>query len=373
MLSSKVNSRIFVAILPLIFLVQCVHKVSTERTLASTTNNGRFQSYAYEICHSPSKNYLEKDMSEMSDDFFKSHDPDWAQSIPLKCIQLAQKNFSGHYALCENEDAKPEIVNIKPCLSEKYVHLAYNAFHDVMDCFSLDPKEFYLQILIESGFHVNAINSRGFDSGIAQFTGRGIKRVISNNRIERTRRILLESSRASCQRISNIVGAFDITSFVVEKRCSMIALPNNPYRSMFFSYLHTMLDQIDLRRQIEEEFSNITENQNIFTEKIKRQLLYMAYNQGMSGIKKLLLGYLQNRKKMNVQVNESDLDLNQNLSRAKNILNMQPYKRIALKQSKIKNLSFAEYAVIHNANYVADIVAAQDYVRRYLGDECSRF
>ena len=60
--------------------------------------------------------------------------------------------------MCENEDSRPKVGQIKPCLSENYVHLAYNSFHDVMDCFSLDPKEFYLQIMIESGFHVNAIN-----------------------------------------------------------------------------------------------------------------------------------------------------------------------------------------------------------------------
>lgn len=367
------NSSILGAIFA-IFLIQCVHKEnSKERSIASTTNNGSLQRYAYQKCQNERKNYLENDMVKMPEEFFTPHDREWSQSIPMKCIQLAQRNFSGHYAVCENDEAKPKVIENKPCLSEKYVHLAYNAFHDVMDCFSLDPKEFYLQIMIESGFHVNAINKTGFDSGIAQFTANGIKRVISNNRIERTRRVLLESSRASCQRISSIIGAFDITSFVVEKRCSMIALPNNPYRSMFFNYLHTMLDQIDLRRQIEDEFSSLGEYQNILTDKIKRQLLYMAYNRGITGIKKLLLGYLNNRKLMNVVVTEGDLDLNQNLSRAKKILSLEPHKRTTLKKAKIKNLSFAEYAVINNATYVADIVAAQDYVRRHLGDECSRF
>ena len=153
----------------------------------------------------------------------------------------------------------------------------------------------------------------------------------------------------------------------------MIALPKNPYRGMLFNYLHTMLDQIDLRRQLNDELSEFSEIQAGLTEKIKRQLVFLAYNRGMTGIKRLLSGYVQNRKAMGQTPNESDLDLDQNLTRAKKILSLEPTKRDLLRKSKIKKLSFAEYAVINKATYVADMVAAQDYVRRHVGDECSRF
>ena len=359
-------------------LVHCAQKqkienVSVERSISSLPSEKSPTRYAYELCHAERKLYLEDEIIRMPVEYTKDHSDQWRESIPLKCVQFAQKNYRGNFARCEDEDSRPEPTVFRPCMTENYVNLANNAFHDVMDCFALDPKEFFLQIMIESGFHINAFNKTGFDSGMAQFTGNGIKRIATANRIERTSRILLESSRPSCQRIASVVGAFDITSFVVAKRCSMISLPKNPYRGMLFNYMHMMLDQIDLKHQLEDELSNLNEIQPALTEKIKRQLAFFAYNRGMTGIKRLLTGYVENRKKMNQVPTESDLDLNQNLVRVKKVLKLEPEKRDILMKAKIRNLSFAEYAVINKATYVADMVAAQDFVQRFLGDECSRF
>lgn len=367
----------------MVFLLSLVHcaqwqKVEdpqTDRTISSVVSeNPRTQArYPYEICRSERKMYLEDDILRMPAEYRQEHTSEYRNFIPMKCIQFAQSNFHRNFARCENEESKPKHTSLRPCMTESYVNLTYNAFHDVMDCFNLDPKDFYLQIMIESGFHINAFNKTGYDSGIAQFTANGIKRIVNSNRIERTRRVLLESSRNSCQRIASIVGAFDITSFVVAKRCSMISLPKNPYRGMLFNYLHTMLDQIELRANLDEEFSVYSEIQPALTDKVRRQLVYLAYNRGMTGIHRLLSGYLENRKQMGQIPTESDLDLDQNLAQAKKILSLEPYKREILQRSKIKKLTFAEYAVIHKATYVADMVAAKDYVRRHLGDECSRF
>lgn len=356
------------------FLTQCVHKPSVVSREPSSGSVAVSEQLVFEQCGSKKlskKLYLENQMRSMPREYFRLHSGDYEfeKKIPIKCIQFAQSNFVGHYGICNGEnreEARPLISQVKPCLTENYVMLAYNAYHDVMDCFSLDPREFYLQIMIESGFHVNAINKTGFDSGISQFTASGIKRVAANNLIEKTRRILLESSRASCQRISSIVGAFEVDSFSVQKRCSMIALPKNPYRAMLFNHLHTMLDQI----QLEETLSDLPEIQEALTEKIKRQFAYLAYNRGLAGLKSRLQGYIESRNHFSQIVTENDLNLNKNLSRVKNILNLQPDKRELLKRSRIRNLSFAEYAVIHGAEYVSDMAAAADYVQRYLGNSC---
>lgn len=359
-------------------LVHCAQwqkneNASIDRGISSAEDSKVRSRYAYEVCRSERRMYLEDEILRMPTEYTQDHSQEYRDWIPMKCIQFAQSQFGGNYGRCENEDSKPVATRARPCMTEAYVNLAYNAYHDVMDCFNLDPKEFYLQIMIESGFHINAFNKTGFDSGIGQFTANGIKRVVADNRIERTRRILLESSRPSCQRIASIVGAFDITSFSVAKRCSMISLPKNPYRGMLFSYLHTMLDQMDLRRQLDSELSEYAEIQNALTERVKRQLVYMAYNRGMTGMKRLLTGYIENRRQMGLVPTDEDLDLNQNLIEAKRILRLEPYKRDILQTAKIKKLSFAEYAVIHKATYVADMVAAQDHVRRRMGDDCSRF
>lgn len=363
----------------LLSLVHCAQWQKSEntpqvgRTISSSAEEKTQSSEPFEVCRSERKLYLEDNVLRMPIEYTQDHSSEYRDFIPMKCVQFAQKNYRGSYARCENEEAKPVATNFRPCMTSSYVHLAYNAYHDVMDCFNLDPKEFFLQIMIESGFHVNAFNRTGYDSGIAQFTGNGIKRVVTDNRIERTRRILLESSRPSCQRIASIVGAFDITHFITSNRCSMISLPKNPYRGMLFNYLHTMLDQMELRKQLDDELLYYAEIQNALSEKIRRQLVYLAYNRGMTGMKRLLRGYIESRKKLDQLPTETDLDLDQNLLGAKKIMRLEPYKRDILKKAKIKKLSFAEYAVIQGVTYVSNMVEAQDYVRRQMGDECSRF
>lgn len=348
-----------------ICLVECVHKPIEVSRGPDSVSEPVIVRTVFEQC-SPKKNYLENRMRQMPAEYFQWHTNQYERSIPVSCVQFAQRNFSGHYAICREEESQPAISEVRPCLSENYVALAYNSFHDVMDCFNLDPKDFYLQIMIESGFHINAINKTGMDSGISQFTANGIKKVTANNLVERVRRILLESSRPSCQRISSIVGAVNIDAFSVQKRCSIISLPKNPYKSMLFSYLHIMIDQI----LIEDALSDLTEIQPALSSKIKRQLVFLSYNRGITGIRRLLKGYIESRNYFSYAINEADLDLNQNLSRVKEVLRLEPEKRELLKKAKVKNLSFAEYAVINGASYISDMAAAYDYVQQSLGNSC---
>lgn len=315
---------------------------------------------------SRNKMYLEEQLSVLPAEYLRLHGGDNADRIPVRCIQLAQRNFSGHYGICESEESRPQISSTKPCLTDRYVTLVYNAYHDVMDCFSLDPREFYLQIMVESGFHINAINRSGFDSGMAQFTANGIKKVMANNLIERTRRALLESSRPSCQRISSIVGTFNQDAVTVEKRCAMLTLPKNPYRAMLFNYLHTMRDQLAIDRLL----TDFPEMQAAFTPRIRRQFVYMAYNRGLTGLKNLLKSYSESRQFFGQQVLEADLDLNKNLSRAKKIMQMEPHKRELLRRARVRNLSFAEHALINGASYLSDMSAARDFVQQHMGNSC---
>ncbi len=353
-----------------IFLVHCAHQIKpsdTSREPAAAKATNKLQRYAFEQCSSEKRLYLEDQIQSMPEDYYRTHEKDWAQKIPISCIQFAQRNHRGNYAKCENENAKPTTNALRPCMTENYVLLAYNAYHDVMDCFNLNPKDFYFQIMIESGFHVNAINKKGFDSGMAQFTKNGIKKVIANNLVQRTQDILLGSSSPSCGRISSVVKNFDADSFTIANRCSMISLPSNPYRAMLFNYLHTMLDHIAVSKLIKET----NELDAIANDKIKRQLVYMAYNRGISGTNQLINGYIASRKRVGHVITAEDFELDKNLSSVKNVLRLDADKKSKLRAAKkIKNLSFAEYAVIHGATYVSDMTAAYDHVQRYLGDQC---
>ncbi len=348
----------------LFFALSCAHQ---QRLPAAEPLEVKVQRYAFEQCFSSSRNYLEDRILQMPEQYYRAHTNDWTKKIPISCFQFAQRNYGGAFAFCEDESAKPTTTARRPCMTENYVTLTYNAYHDVMDCFSLDPQDYFLQIMIESGFHVNAINRTGFDAGMAQFTANGIKKVLGNNQVQRVRNHLFNSSRPSCSRISSIMGDFDIESFSVSNRCSMIATPQNPYRSMLFYYLHSLSDQIVL----EEMLAGVPELQPMLSPKLKKQLNYLAYNRGLTGTKRILTGYIESRKRVEHILTADDFDLVKNLTNIKRIFRLEPEKReILRKAKKIKNLSFAEYAVIHGATYVSDMTAADQNVKRYLGDQC---
>ena len=146
----------------------------------------------------------------------------------------------------------------------------------------------------------------------------------------------------------------------------MISLPKNPYRGMLFNYLHSMLDEVSLQSAL----SGIPEIQAALTPKIKNQLVFLAYNKGISGVYKLLKAYAATRSSFHHVITESDLDLNKNLSLVQKILRLEPEKRALLKRSRVRKLTFAEYAVIRGAGYLSNIATARDYVQRTLGNSC---
>ena len=361
-----------ILILSSLFLIQCVqkekHNTQTESELTAVNRHIASSETPIEfaICKNEKSMYLDKQLQSLPFEYLKNYESRWTKTIPMACIQFAQKNFNGSFAYCKNELAKPQLGAPRPCLSENYTRLVYNAYHDIMNCFNLDPKSSFLQIMIESGFHINAINKTGFDAGIGQFTKNGILRVMDRNILDKTSQLLLESSNPSCERISGVVRDMQNDAFKLEKRCSMIALPQNPYRALMFHYLHGLRDQMDLKRLLLDR----PEINAVVNDTIIEQLVYMAYNRGIQGTLKLLDGYVETRKKAGVVITTEDLDLWKNLSAARKILKNEPSKRALLKTATIRKLTFAEYAMIHNQNYLGLMTEARDLVKARLGDQC---
>ncbi len=348
-------------------LIQCVQKQRAPASISIVSENMN-----YEICStqngSDSKNYLEKQILEKVDPIYlQNHEEDWERKIPIKCIRFAQKNFIGRYARCQSEYDKPEKTIIRPCLTENYTTLVYNAYHDVKNCFNLDPRSSFLQIMTESGFHINAIAQNDFDAGISQFTKNGILRVLDKSLMQKTREQLLTTSSASCQRISNIFDDLQKESAGIDQRCSMLAVPQNPYRALVMHYLHTLKDQIYFKNEFLSKRPAITA---AVDQEIIEQFVYMAYNRGISGTLKLIDGYIESRRKVGHEIIKADLNLMQNLSAAYDILKKEPEKRALLKKRKVKNLSFAEYAMIYDQTYLLTMAKARDFVKSKLGEEC---
>ena len=373
--ASNFKAMIFCVLFASLFLIQCVHRdianesqINTKEQLRepSASRNRLLPEPRYQVCQSQQKLYLEDQINELSQNLFLIHDNEWEKKIPIQCIYFAQLNFKGNYATCENENSKPKVGALKPCLTESYTRLVYNAYHDVKDCFGLDPKSSFLQIMIESGFHINAINKTGFDAGASQFTKNGIKHVMPL--IQRTRQVLLESSKSSCSRIASAVGQLNPDAAEIKYRCSMIALPKNPYRSFLMHYLHAMKDQMFLKSQLAIRFPELS---GILTNEQIEQLMYFTYNRGVEGTLRLIQGYLYNRKTMGVEVQKDDFILWQNLADIRAFLKQHPDIKRNINKYKFKKLTFAEYALIQNQTYMANMTEARDLVRSYYGDACS--
>ncbi len=369
----NLNQILITLLLSSVFLIQCVQKTvdrapsSVPLPKAAKSSLPSSAKPEYEICHSRSKLYLEDQILRMPEEYVQDHSDDWDKKIPIQCIQFAQKNFNGSYAYCNNEEERPKVGAPRPCLSENYTKLVYNAYHDVKDCFNLDPRSSFLQIMIESGFHVNAINKTGFDAGVAQFTKNGMLRVTERDLVERTRRVLLESSSASCQRIASTVGKLDVDAFQPNKRCSMMSLPQNPYRGFLLHYLHAMRDQIFFKQQLVKLRPEI---EPILTSEMVEQFVYFAYNRGITGTLRLIDGYYKNRKLAGQTVKSTDFITYQNLREIRSTMRREPAMREQLKKSKIRKLTFMEYAIIQNQPYMANMAEARDMVRRHTQNRC---
>jgi hypothetical protein len=355
------------------FLIQCVQKKEQNNNIENDTFNSLIQrdiasikKVQFEVCTDPRRNYLENQFSGMPFDYFQDHSNEWHKSVPIECIQFAQKNYSGSFALCKNENEKPAVSRHKPCRTEKYTRLVYNAFHDVNECFNLDPKNSFLQIMIESGFHLNALNRTGFDAGLTQFTKNGLHRVGRGDILKRTEQLLLESSNPSCSRISSTFRQITSDSFEIKNRCSVVSLPENPYRALVLHFLHTLRDKMDLEKLLRQR----KEIAHLVDDALLEQLVYLAYNRGITGTLRILDGYLLDRKKIKATISREDLDLWKNLSRARRILKNNPQKLAILKTAKIRNLTLAEYAMIRNQNYLNAMAEAGDLVRSKYGSSC---
>ena len=147
----------------------------------------------------------------------------------------------------------------------------------------------------------------------------------------------------------------------------MMSLPENPYRGFLLHYLHALRDQIFFKQQLVKLRPEI---ESILTPQMVEQFVYFAYNRGITGTLRLIDGYYKNRKAVGQVVKSSDFVTWQNLSDIRSTMRREPAMREQLKKSKIKKLSFMEYAIIQNQPYMANMAEARDMVKRYMQNRC---
>jgi hypothetical protein len=333
------------------------------------------QQTTFQKCSDGSKYYLHQDILDMDRrQYLVRHESDWSKKIPIKCIQFAQQNYSGAFARCEYVGDSFVIKDVKkPCLTEIYTNFVYNAYHDVSECFNVDPRKTFLQIFIESGFHINAINKKGFDAGIGQFTRNGIQRV-GHELINRVQRLLSESTSPSCERIASIIGKLQPDDFLKKNRCSVIAIPENPYRSLVMHYLHGLQDRIYFKDEFLEKRPYLKE---IIDDEIIDQFVFLAYNRGITGTTTQIDNYIKGRRRARQTLTKEDFNLWQNLNEDLKKMKAEPEKREYLQNKRygrslvVRRMTFAEFLAINEKTYMAQMTAARDLVNSNFGpDTC---
>lgn len=224
----------------------------------------------------PERNYLQKDLAQISDAFRTTRKEIPAGQAPRQCVTYIMKNFMplttpmSFRSQCRDEKGNALSSPIRkfgdkgfesPCVTETYVNSVYNAMIDVADCFNVPMKELLPKLFNESGLHINSLGG-GFDAGVGQLTSGALKQDVferfngeekNPSGFEWYVNEMKKSDKASCKRIvavpvaytfnipkgqklcSTEAAATDPTCYKVwdsSNRCEFIAPPANPLRNV---------------------------------------------------------------------------------------------------------------------------------------------
>lgn len=318
--------------------------------------------------------------------------------IPRECVVYAQRSRnrlaetkpSKSYANCMDENSEPSRNVKKPCVTENYANLIHNAYTEVMNCFGLDQKLYFPQIVFESAFHLNAIAHNNYDSGIGQYTQNGIRHIIDNPLTKKIFYNLFQSGKASCNTLAKYIRQ-DLTAqnAKVKSRCSFIMPPANPVQSFVFFAVHHLRDEVLLEAEMEEHgvfeklielgwTDNFTDPENLEKKrKLIKSLSILSYNAGVGKTMNMLRNYLKNRaivsESENWPLSDTDFDFTNDTTTIRNALkkvNKNKFRQF-FENKKIKRLSFPEYVIIFHSGYMHEINQITLEFETKLGSGCT--
>lgn len=330
------------------------------------------------------RNYLQEKILGIKaiDSSFLQTRKESASNISRKCVVYAQRSVhrkaeqtpSNSYANCASETAQPTRGTKKPCVTEEYANAIHNAFVEVMNCFGMNQKLYFPQVVFESSFHLNAIAHNDFDSGVVQYTQTGIRHIIESPLTKKIFNGLYQSGNPACNKIAQFVRQ-DLTAAdaKVKTRCGFIAPPHNPVQSFVFFAVHHLRDEVLLESALEQRklFDQMIElgwvddfNDEINIERKKkliRALSILSYNAGVEKTIRMLTDYLKNRaiisKTENRPLSDSDFDFTLDTSVLRSALRKVTLKKFQefYKNVKIKQFSFPEYVLIYHSGYMHEL------------------
>ncbi len=171
--------------------------------------------------------------------------------FPSKCLLYIQKNFlfspaepSSYFSYCASTTGSPKRGVRTHCVLKEYTQTVYNSYVDVMDCLDIPQKDLIPKLFLESGFHVNTLG-KGFDGGVGQLTDSALSAIIEvknfssgpQKHFDYMLAQMRKSGKSSCQRLLSQKNIFGPVTASASQRCSIIGLPENPLKNIFYTGL----------------------------------------------------------------------------------------------------------------------------------------
>lgn len=231
-----------------------------------------------------------------------------------QCITYSMREFQvpkNNYAVCPASSGPAQVPGSKPCITPPLVNLTYNAYMDMTSCLGINPKRLMPKIDFESGYFLNAFGPEK-EGGIGQLTRVGLMEV--NRHYDRYMQEIQQNSvnQKACERVlayKDLLGQVPVGS---DQRCSVIGLPENPVRNIFYTVL---LNRIN-RDRVKEQFESLKIKEKLERAGLKNpnldffeELTALAgYNIGVGTSIRLFNAYLDARIEQQKPITSADFN-----------------------------------------------------------------
>lgn len=163
-----------------------------------------------------------------------------SENFARECVISSMRDFQVpklNFASCaHSEMGAPQTPGGKPCVTPALVNLTYNAYVDATECLNLNPKHMMAKIDFESGFFLNSFGVNK-ESGVGQLTEVAVQEVNRHYDFYLSEIEKAAATKPSCANLIKNKSLLSKAPTGPEERCSLIGLPENPLRNIFYMAL----------------------------------------------------------------------------------------------------------------------------------------
>lgn len=235
-----------------------------------------------------------------------------SEEFSQQCVLYSMRQYSvpkNNFAVCPAASGPAQVPGSKPCITPPLVNLTYNAYMDMTSCLGINPKHLMPKIDFESGYFLNAFGPEK-EGGIGQLTRTALLEV--NSQYDRYMQEIQKNTvnQKACERVMAYKDLLVKADVSPEQRCTVIGLPENPIRNIFYTVL---LNRIN-RDKVAEQFAVLRLKEKLQQAGIKNpdleyfeeMIATAGSNTGVATAIRLFESYLDARIEMNRPVSNKD-------------------------------------------------------------------